>query len=63
MAQVYFEEIQVKSVINRVQAPDMGLKWTINPYRGCQHACVYCFASSRREPPPGQPRGQLALAL
>jgi len=44
MSQVYFEEIQVKSVINRVQAPDMGLKWTINPYRGCQHACVYCFA-------------------
>ncbi len=39
-----FEEIQCKSLINRVQAPGMGFRWSINPYRGCQHACVYCFA-------------------
>lgn len=41
---VIFEEIECKSIINRVQAPGMPFKWTINPYRGCQHACVYCFA-------------------
>jgi DNA repair photolyase len=35
-------EIQVKSVLNRVQG--MGFDWSINPYRGCSHACVYCFA-------------------
>ncbi|MGH8526814.1 MAG: hypothetical protein ACREXY_22170, partial [Gammaproteobacteria bacterium] len=33
-------EIQVKSVINRVQG--MGFDWSINPYRGCAHACCYC---------------------
>ena len=41
---VIFEEVEAKSIINRVQAPGMGFSWTINPYRGCQHACVYCFA-------------------
>lgn len=33
-------EIQVKSAINRVQ--NMGFDWSINPYRGCFHNCVYC---------------------
>ena len=35
-------EIQVKSVLNRVQG--MPFKWSINPYRGCAFACPYCFA-------------------
>jgi len=35
-------EIRVKSVLNRVQG--MPFKWSINPYRGCAHACVYCYA-------------------
>ncbi|MCH6556510.1 MAG: radical SAM protein [Chloroflexi bacterium] len=43
-AGVIFEEIECKSIINRVQATGMPFKWSINPYRGCQHACVYCFA-------------------
>ncbi len=43
-ADVIFEEIECKSIINRVQATGMPFKWSINPYRGCQHACVYCFA-------------------
>src|SRR6516164_1460433 len=40
-----FYEVQAKSVVNRV--PDssrMPFRWTINPYRGCQHACVYCVS-------------------
>ncbi len=40
-----FYEVHAKSIINRV--PDksqMPFRWTINPYRGCGHACVYCFA-------------------
>jgi DNA repair photolyase len=43
-AAVIFEEIECKTLINRVQAGGMPFRWTINPYRGCQHACVYCFA-------------------
>jgi DNA repair photolyase len=38
-----FYEIHAKSAINRVPAASkMPFRWTINPYRGCSHACVYC---------------------
>jgi DNA repair photolyase len=40
-----FYEIHAKSIINRVpESSRMPFRWTINPYRGCGHACVYCFA-------------------
>jgi len=40
-----FYEIHAKSAINRVpNASQMPFRWTINPYRGCSHACVYCLA-------------------
>ncbi len=42
---VTFYEIRARSIINRV--PDVSMvpfRWTINPYRGCTHACFYCFA-------------------
>jgi DNA repair photolyase len=40
-----FYEIHAKSALNRVpKASRMPFRWTINPYRGCSHACVYCFA-------------------
>jgi DNA repair photolyase len=40
-----FYEIQAKSALNRVpKASQMPFRWTINPYRGCSHGCVYCFA-------------------
>jgi DNA repair photolyase len=40
-----FYEIQAKSIVSRVpEASRMPFRWTINPYRGCQHACTYCYA-------------------
>jgi DNA repair photolyase len=40
-----FYEIHAKSIVNRVPATSrMAFTWTINPYRGCQHACTYCAA-------------------
>ena len=40
-----FYEIHAKSIINRVpEASRVPFRWTINPYRGCQHACRWCFA-------------------
>jgi DNA repair photolyase len=40
-----FYEIQAKSIVNRVPASsNMPFTWTINPYRGCQHACAYCLS-------------------
>ncbi len=40
-----FYEVRARSVLNRVPgASRMPFRWTVNPYRGCAHACVYCFA-------------------
>jgi DNA repair photolyase len=40
-----FYEVRAKSVLNHVPGKSrMPFGWTINPYRGCSHACVYCFA-------------------
>ncbi|MEP7022303.1 MAG: Rv2578c family radical SAM protein [Actinomycetota bacterium] len=40
-----FFEVHARSIINQVPpASRMAFRWTINPYRGCSHACVYCFA-------------------
>jgi DNA repair photolyase len=40
-----FYEVRARSIINRVPASSrMFFEWTINPYRGCSHACRYCFA-------------------
>lgn len=47
MPDIIFEEIECKTAANRVSresARMMPFRWTLNPYRGCQHACTYCFA-------------------
>jgi DNA repair photolyase len=42
---VTFHEVRARSILNRVPgASRMPFEWTVNPYRGCTHACVYCFA-------------------
>jgi len=42
---VTFHEVLAKSALNKVgQSSAVPFTWTINPYRGCTHACVYCFA-------------------
>ena len=44
-AGITFHEVQAKSIISRVPASSqMPFQFTINPYRGCSHACVYCLA-------------------
>lgn len=40
-----FHEVNAKSALNHVpSASAMPFDWTVNPYRGCSHACSYCFA-------------------
>jgi DNA repair photolyase len=40
-----FYEIRARSVLNRVPTKSrMPFRWTVNPYRGCSHACIFCFA-------------------
>jgi DNA repair photolyase len=41
---VNFHEVRARSALNRVGGGRYGFGWTINPYRGCTHACVFCFA-------------------
>jgi len=37
------------SVINRVNSPDLGFMSSVNPYRGCEHGCAYCYARPYHE--------------
>ncbi len=44
-----FHEVEAKSALNRVpDASAVPFRWTVNPYRGCGHACVYCLAGPTR---------------
>ncbi len=35
---------QVRSILSSNQSPDIGFELSINPYRGCEHGCIYCYA-------------------
>jgi DNA repair photolyase len=35
---------QARTIITRNQSPDVGFDRSINPYRGCEHGCIYCYA-------------------
>lgn len=41
---VTFHEVVARSALNSVPGTSLPFNWTINPYRGCMHACRYCFA-------------------
>ena len=41
---INFHEVRARSALNHVPGGRYGFNWTINPYRGCTHACVFCFA-------------------
>lgn len=43
-----FEEA-AKSILTRNDSPDVPFTWSVNPYRGCQHACAYCYARPGHE--------------
>jgi DNA repair photolyase len=41
---INFHEVRARSALNHVAGGSYGFDWTINPYRGCTHACIFCFA-------------------
>src|SRR3954453_12918236 len=41
---INFHEVRARSALNHVPGSRYGFEWTINPYRGCTHACTFCFA-------------------
>jgi len=44
----YLQE-SAKSIVNRVKSPDIGPEWSLNPYQGCEHGCIYCYARNAHE--------------
>ena len=39
----FFEDIS-QTALTRNNSPDIGFEWSLNPYRGCEHGCAYCYA-------------------
>ncbi len=42
-------EDQSRKILSTNDSPDVGFKWSVNPYRGCFHACAYCYARPSHE--------------
>lgn len=48
-AKIEVYEETASSILSRNDSPDLPFTWSINPYRGCQHACAYCYARPYHE--------------
>ena len=42
-------EVFPKSIVNKVDSPDVGMWYSMNPYQGCEHGCIYCYARNSFE--------------
>ncbi len=38
-----------KTIVNKVDSPDVGMGYSMNPYQGCEHGCIYCYARNAHE--------------
>jgi DNA repair photolyase len=48
-ANITIIEDHSKSILSENDSPDVGFRWSANLYRGCQHACAYCYARPTHE--------------
>lgn len=44
----YIEQ-QSKTIVNKIESPDVGMSYSMNPYAGCEHGCIYCYARNVHE--------------
>jgi hypothetical protein len=45
--QFFYEE--PRKIVNDVESPDLGFMYSINPYQGCEHGCIYCYARNTHQ--------------
>ncbi|GAA4280108.1 PA0069 family radical SAM protein [Gaetbulibacter aestuarii] len=44
-----YSEVFPKTIVNKVTSPDVGMMYSMNPYQGCEHGCIYCYARNSHE--------------
>lgn len=44
----YLEQ-ESRTIVNKVESPDVGMSYSMNPYAGCEHGCIYCYARNVHE--------------
>lgn len=44
-----FLEVFPKTIVNKVESPDVHMRFSLNAYQGCEHGCIYCYARNSHE--------------
>jgi len=48
-SRTHFQTIFPKTIVNKVTSPDLRMEYSANPYQGCEHGCVYCYARNSHQ--------------
>lgn len=48
-ASTEYIESHPRTIVNKVDSPDLGMMYSMNPYQGCEHGCIYCYARNAHQ--------------